>query len=347
MNHSHPAARGDLPVNRTIRSQNLRLLQSCFLLTGILRFCSLADYPQSLQSPPPLPGLAGQAAIYVKTELVALPVSVTDAHGSFVTGLSLRNIRVYEDKRQQKVTLFQAGDTPVTVGLVVDHSRSMGPKLAEVAAAVSSFAQSSNSQDEMFVVDFNDDVSVELLDGKAFTNDPKLLAKAVFSVRARGRTALYDAVAEGILHLQLGHCDRKALVIVSDGGDNASQQKFSQVLARAQQSQVLIYSIGLIGDTGEVDPVVLRRLSKATGGIAYFPDRVHSVTTISEQIARDLREQYTLGFVPEIADKAHSFRKIEVKVVAPGRGKIRVRTRSGYFAAEEKSSPVRAAGGVK
>ncbi len=252
---------------------------------------------------------------------------------------------MYEDGQLQSITMFEQRDAPVSVGLIVDHSRSMGSKLSEVAAAVSSFARSSNPQDEMFVVDFNDDVTVELMGGKAFTNDPQELAIAVSSVRARGRTALYDAVAEGLLHIQLGHCDRKALVIVSDGGDNASRQKFSQVLALAQQSQVLIYSIGLIGDDGEVAPGVLRRLSKVTGGTAYFPDRTNSVTSISEQIARDLREQYTLGFAPGKKNQARSFRKIEVKVAAPGRGKLLVQTRSGYYSAEEKSPPSQAAKG--
>lgn len=334
-------------MNSTIHSQWSPHSPSCMLLACILLFFSHAAYPQSLPSPLPLPRVVGQSTISVKTELVALPVRVTDASGSFVSGLSLQNFRVYEDMRLQKVILFQEGDAPVTVGLIVDHSRSMGPKLAEVAAAVSSFAQSSNPQDEMFVVDFNDDVTVELLHGKAFTNDPKELALAVHSVRARGRTALYDAMAEGLLHLQLGHCERKALIIISDGGDNASKQKLSQILARAQQSQVLIYAIGLIGDTEEVNPAVLRRLSKATGGVAYFPDGAHSVTSISTQIARDLREQYTLGFSPENANKAHSFRKIAVKVTAPGHGKIHVRTRSGYLAAEENSSPAEAAKGSK
>ena len=334
-------------MNFTIRSQSLRLFRCCILLVGILVFCSPADHPQTLQSPPNLPGAPSQSTISVKTELVALPVSVTDANGSFVSGLSPQDFRVYEDGRLQKVIVFQQGDTPVTVGLIVDHSRSMGPKLAEVAAAVSAFARSSNPQDEMFVVDFNDDVSVELLGGKPFTNDAKELEKAVAAVSARGQTALYDAVAEGLIHLQLGHCDRKALIIVSDGGDNASHQKFSQVLASAQQSQVLIYSIGLIGETEEVDPAVLRRLSKATGGIAYFPNSTNTVTNISTQIARDLREQYTLGFAPEKTNKTRSFRKIEVKVAAPGRGKVRVRTRSGYFAADEKSSPVHAAQDAK
>jgi len=283
----------------------------------------------------------------VQTELVVLPVSVADSKGNAVLGLSEQNFRVYEDGRLQKIAMFQQGDTPVTVGLIVDHSRSMGSQLAEVADAVSSFARSGNPRDEMFVVDFNGDVSVELLNGKAFTDDPKELAKAVFSVRARGRTALYDAVAEGLLHLQLGHYERKALIIVSDGGDNASVRTFPQVLGLAQKSQVVIYSIGLISDDGEVNPGVLRRFSKATGGIAYLPDRNNSVTSISTQIARDLREQYTIGFAPEKANDARAFRKIEVKVSAPDKGKLRARTRTGYSSAEDTISSTAAAKSAK
>jgi VWFA-related protein len=274
--------------------------------------------------------------------LVVLPVSVTDANGNFISGLSAQDFRVYEDGRLQKVTSFQEGDTPVTVGLIVDHSRSMGPKLPEVAAAVSAFAQSSNPQDEMFVVDFNDDVSVELMDGKAFTNDSKELARAVSSVQARGRTALYDAVAEGLTHLQLGHWDKRALIIVSDGGDNASQQKYSQVLALAQRSQVVVYSVGLVdADEDEENPDVLRRLSKNTGGVAFFPMSLESVADISKRIARDLREQYTLGFVPEKTDTKDSFRKIVVKIDAPGHGKLHVRTRPGYFRSEQQEAPAK------
>jgi VWFA-related protein len=276
----------------------------------------------------------------VKTELVPLPVSVTDATGNVVVGLKLEDFRVYEDGRPQDISLFQDGDNPVSVGLIVDHSRSMGPKLSSVAAAVSAFARSSNPQDEMFVVDFNDDVTVELMNGKAFTNDPSELAKAVRAVAARGRTALYDAVAEGLVHLQLAHWEKKALIIVSDGGDNASQQKFSQVLARARHSQVMIYSIGLIGADEEEDPKILRRLSKETGGEAYFPSSTENVTDVSMRIARDLRQQYTLGFVPTKSEKSDSFRKLDVKVTAPGRGKIHVRTRPGYFVGSEKQSIV-------
>jgi Ca-activated chloride channel homolog len=302
----------------------------------VLCVCAAAAHsqPRLPQSESIAPPPAGQSVISTKTEFVALPVSVTDAHGNFIPGLTGRSFRVYEDGRPQNVTMFQQQDTPVAVGLIVDHSRSMGSELPAVAAAVSSFAQSSNARDEMFVVDFNDTVSVELMDGKAFTNQATELAKAIVSVRARGRTALYDAITEGLVHLQLGHSGRKALIVVSDGGDNASRQKFSQVLALAQQSQAIIYSIGLVGDTAEADPAALQRLSKATGGVAYFPDAGNTVTAISDRIARDLREQYLLGFAPEHAKKPRAFRKIEVKVSAPGYGKVRVRTRSGYFATE-------------
>jgi VWFA-related protein len=193
----------------------------------------------------------------------------------------------------------------------------------------------------MFVVDFNDDVSVELLNGKPFTNSARELEKAVSAVSARGRTALYDAVAEGLLHLELGQWDKKALIIVSDGGDNASQQKFSQVLALAQRSQVVIYCIGLVDAMEEEDPGVLRRLSKETGGISFFPTTSQGVAESSQRIARDLREQYTLGFIPESASNTDALRRIRVEVTAPGHGRVHVRTRPGYFRSEQKQPPVK------
>jgi Ca-activated chloride channel homolog len=280
----------------------------------------------------------GPSPLVAKTELVVLPVSVTDSDGNFVSGLSSRSFRVYDNGRLQQVTAFREGDTPVTVGLIVDHSRSMGPNLSKVAEAISTFARTSNPQDEMFVVDFNDDVSVELLDGKPFTNDPHELAKAIFAIRARGRTALYDAVAEGLLHVQLGQWDKKALIIVSDGGDNASRQKYSGILALARRSQVLIYSLALSDGDGEENPDALRGLSKATGGLAFFPTSMQGVAEISGKIARELREQYTLGFVPEGTGSSDSFRQLTVKVAAPGHGKLRVRARPGYFRPEQQHS---------
>jgi Ca-activated chloride channel family protein len=281
---------------------------------------------------------SSQSPIVAKTELVVLPANVTDGSGNFIAGLGIQDFHVYEDGRLQKIVSFQDGNNPVTVGLVVDHSRSMGPKLSGVVAAVSAFAQSSNPLDQMFVVDFNDDVSVELLNGKAFTNNAHELEKAVSAVRARGRTALYDAVAEGLIHLKLGRWDKKALIIVSDGGDNASQQKFSQVLALARQSQAVIYSVGLVDSDEEENPGILQRLSKDTGGIAFFPSSSEGVADVSQKIARDLREQYTLGFIPEATGASDSMRRIKVEVAAPGHGKIRVRTRSGYSRADQNQA---------
>ena len=185
-------------MNFNIPSPRLGQFQTFLLLAGMMFCWSPAAFPQSLQSPGSLPAGHNQSTISVKTELVVLPVRVTDSNGTFISGLSLQNFRVYEDGRLQKITFFQQEDAPVSVGLVVDHSRSMGPKLPEVAAAVSAFAQSSNPQDEMFVVDFSDAVSIEPLGGKPFTNDSNELEKAVAGVSARGRTALYDAVAEGL-----------------------------------------------------------------------------------------------------------------------------------------------------
>lgn len=309
----------------------------------LLSICSVV-VPGSCPALPSTPAKV-QAKITVTSALVVLPVKVTDDKGMFVDGLKAENFRVFEDGRPQNVALFRDEDTPVTVGLIVDHSRSMGPKLPGVIAAVRTFAHSSNPEDEMFVVDFNENVSVELLEGKAFTSDAAELEKAVSAVSARGQTALYDAVIEGLTHIELGHHDNKALIIVSDGGDNASRSKFSEMLALARRSHVMIYSIGLVDDSGEEEnPKILEKLSKATGGITFLTSRGHEVTEISKQIARDLREQYTLGYVPPPRTGRDSFRKIGVEVSAPGGVKVHVRTRPGYFPNGQKTQASMAAG---
>lgn len=285
-------------------------------------------------------GAGAQSSISVTTELVVLPVSVTDSKGTFVSGLGINNFRVLEDGTPQKITLFADEDNPVTVGLIVDHSRSMGPKLPGVAEAVFMFAHSSDPEDEMFVVDFSDRVSVERFGGKDFTSDPKELEEAVAAVTASGRTALYDAIIQGLDQLRRGRRDKKALVIVSDGGDNASGNKFGDVLDLARRSHAVIYAIGLVGDRSEEEnPEVLKKLCRETGGIAFFPRPDEPVPEISKRIARDLREQYTLGYAPDKKAKTEAFRKIAVEVSAPGRGKMHVRTRAGYSPEPEKGPP--------
>jgi VWFA-related protein len=197
----------------------------------------------------------------------------------------------------------------------------------------------------MFVVDFSDSVSVELLGGKPFTSDARILERAVSAVSTRGQTALYDAVAEGLKHLELGKLEKKALIVVSDGGDNASRHKYSDVLTLARQAHEVIYSIGLVGSSEEENPRALERLCKETGGIAFFPRAGQSISDIAKTIARDLREQYTLGYAPAKEISGSSFRKIAVRVDVPDRGRLHVRTRTGYSAPTGKPSPPQPGGG--
>ncbi len=312
---------------------------------ALLLFATGATLAQRFTLPSSAAVAAAQAKITSTTTLVVLPVNVTDAKGAFVSGLKPQNFKIFEDSRLQGITLFKEEDTPVTVGLIVDHSRSMGPKLSAVALAVNAFAHSSNPEDEMFVVDFNEKVSVELMRGKPFTHDAAELQQALSAVSAQGQTALYDAVSEGLLHVDLGQWDKKALIIVSDGGDNASHTTFSELLKLARQSRVVIYSIGLVDEAGEEEnPKVLTKLSTATGGIAFFTKRSDDAAKFIKQIARDLREQYTLGYVPPTKNSRDSFRKIVVRVSSPDARKLRVRTRPGYFPSQPKSESGKALG---
>ena len=343
-----PAPRESLFVIFNPRFRRRKLGNGHSSLAPFLFFASILGFCPSLTTER-LPASSDvQAKIEVSANLVLLPVSVTDARGAFVAGLKQQDFHVYEDRQLQELTVFEEGDTPVTVGLVVDHSRSMGPKLPDVVTAVSLFAHSSNPRDEMFVVDFNDDVLIELMKGKAFSNDPKELGEALTAITARGRTALYDAVSEGLNHMQYAHLGKKALILISDGGDNASHLKYSQVLDQARRSQTMIYAIGLVGaDDREENPGLLRRLCKDTGGIAYFPQEGESVAMISTEIARDLREQYTLGYAPQNLQRTDAFRKIDVKVTTQGHGRLRVRTRPGYSLAAEKPPPAELGSGTK
>src|SRR5208283_1439572 len=225
ISNSRPASREGPFVTLTPYSRKHHLRNGHLFLAPFLFLLGLIGFsPSHLTQHSPAP-VDSQTKIDLSVNLVLLPVNVTDAHGTSIAGLKSDDFRVLEDGQLQKITVFDEGNNPVTVGLVVDHSRSMGPKLAGVVAAVSSFAHSINPQDEMFVVDFNDDVSIELMNGKAFSSNPKDLEEALDAVSARGRTALYDAVSEGLHHLQYGRWGKRALIIISDGGDNASHLK--------------------------------------------------------------------------------------------------------------------------
>jgi Ca-activated chloride channel family protein len=292
---------------------------------------ALIGPPPAIAADPPAQQTTEPRVLSSRTELVAVPVSVTDHQGNFVAGLTIRNFQIFDDGQPQTIEFFEQQDTPITVGLLIDHSGSMGPKLPAVAAAIADFARSSNPQDEMFFVDFSDTVFMQLFDGQSFTSDAAQLERAVTSVSARGRTALYDAVAQGIAHLRLGKWNKRALILVSDGGDNASHYNFAQVLQLARGSHAVIYAIGLVSESGqEENPDILRRLCRDTGGLAFFPGPRGSIAAISGEIARDLRSQYILAFVPPKRSGAGTFHKLTVKVTAHGHGKLSIRARAGY-----------------
>jgi VWFA-related protein len=264
--------------------------------------------------------------------MVVLPVSVTDARGQSVAGLTSEQFRVYDDGRLQPIALFRAGEVPLTVGLIVDYSTSMRPKRDAAHAAIEAFARSGRQDDEMFVVGFSDRAEVQSFPGgKLFTSDPAELAAALTRGTPGGTTALYDAVAKGLRHLPAGRSDRKALVVVTDGGDNASRLKYEQVRDLARASEAVIYGIGLTGaELQEENPNNLKRLCRDSGGIAYFPEATADIERMIMDIARDLRTQYTIGFTPAPPRGGQTFRKVKVSVTSPSGAKLSVRTRAGY-----------------
>lgn len=274
-----------------------------------------------------------QAVISVQTELVAVPVTVTDAHGRPVRGLTQDNFRVFDDGRLQPIAVFHHGDVPVTIGVIVDRSQSMRTKAGALAEAVSSLVGASRPGDELFAVGFNDRVSFALPADRPFTSDARELEVALAAIRAEGRTALYDGVVAGLLHLERGRSGTRALVVVSDGGDNASRHTYDRLMNLARRSDAVIYAIGLMGTSEaeeEEDAGLLRRLCRDTGGVAYFPRTATEIAGMSGRVAQDIRDQYVLGFVPATPTGARAFRKIDVRVTAAGEGRLRVRARAGY-----------------
>jgi len=288
-----------------------------------------APAPAEAQGPHPY-------QISVNVDFVVLNATVRDGKGRFAADLSEQDFQVYEDGARQTIRLFRHEDIPVTVGLVVDHSGSMRPKLADVIAAARTFVQSSSPDDQMFVVNFNEKVALGLPDNLPFSNRPEDLGSAIANAPTTGRTALYDAVFEARKHLQTGSREKKVLIVISDGGDNASRHSQAEVLKMAEQSTTLVYTIGIFDESDpDRNPDVLRRLAGVTGGEAFFPSEYGEVVAICERIARDIRNQYTIGYLSTSAARPGAFLSIRVAAGAAGHGKLSVRARSGYRAGGE------------
>ena len=274
--------------------------------------------------------------ISVDVPLVVLRATVTDRQGSIVTNLDEQDFEVYENGVPQHIQIFKNEDIPVAVGLIVDHSSSMAPKLAEVTAGARAFVRSSNRNDEIFVVNFNEIATLGLPATTRFTDSSAELERAILTEHTRGQTALYDAIAMGLEQLQTASPDKKVLIVVSDGGDNASQRKLDEVMKLGEQSSAVIYTVGIFDkDDPDQNPGVLHRLARATGGEAFLPGQIGEVVAICERIARDIRHQYTFGYVPSNPARDGSYRAIRVLARTKGQGKLSVRTRTGYIAGGE------------
>jgi VWFA-related protein len=272
------------------------------------------------------------------TELVVLPVVVSERHGSYVSDLPRDRFAVYDNGRRMSIEFFSHEDSPVTIGLIIDASSSMRTKIGEVTAAALALARSSNPDDELFALRFNDDVRDAVgRNGFLRAGDSDGLTTALSSIRPEGRTALYDALIAGLDRLDEGRRARKALVLISDGGDNASAAKLDTVLQRARKSNAAIYTIGLFdADDPDRNPRLLKSLARETGGERFLPSSAGPLITACQHIAREIRAGYTIGYAPPVRDG--SFHHVRVQIEPADPRHLDVRTRPGYFAAGPSSS---------
>ena len=263
--------------------------------------------------------------------LVLLDVSVRNSRGRYVSGLTRNDFQVTEDGRPQQITQFGSIDTPVTVGLVVDDSGSMRSKRPQVVLAGLAFAKESNPQDEFFVVNFNNHVVPGLPDRIAFTDSLQKLRAALYYGQPTGQTALYDAIAYSLKHLELSRQDKRTLIVVSDGGDNVSRTSLPELMTFIEASRATIYAIGLFDPEDEDrNPNVLRKLAKVSGGEFFQPISLNDILPVFHKICADIRNRYSVGYVPVDIGTKRVVRSVRVTAVGKDHRKLVVRTRTAY-----------------
>jgi len=277
------------------------------------------------------------------TRLVVLHASVTDRKGKLITNLNRDAFKVYENGQPQQVKIFRREDVPVSLGIIIDDSGSMMTKRSRVEAAAVAMVRESNPQDEVFIVNFNDDAYLDV----PFTSDQRKMEQGLARIDSRGGTAMRDAINMSLDYIRSeAKKDKKVLMVITDGNDNASSVSLEKVVTRSNQSDTLVYAIGLFTDEERHEAVKARRalneLTAATGGLAFYPKEVNEVQALAVEIARDIRSQYTIAYTPSIQALDGSYRQIKVTVNAPG--KPVVRTRSGYYATPDSTSARRTAG---
>lgn len=284
----------------------------------------------------PRPGAAQdpQPTFRAESELVVLHVSVRDRGGRYVTGLTRDDFVVIDNGRPQSIEMFSADEVPASVAVLVDNSNSMRPNREQVITAAVEFARHSHPLDEIFVLTFNDQVRHAWGPTRAGETDPGRFASAMSqAIVAHGMTAIYDGLTAGLQRLSAATHTRQVLIVVSDGGDNASRASRDDTLARVHQSDAVVYSVILTDPLmRDGNPRLMRRLAQATGGEAFHPRRSDAIDDAFARIARDIRSAYTLGYAPTTTAAADDRRHtVRVYVRMKDGRQIRVRTRDGYF----------------
>ncbi len=274
--------------------------------------------------------------VIVNTDLITLTVTVTDTYGRYVSGLSQKAFTILDEKQPQEITFFSDDDSPVSVGVIFDVSGSMsGDKIRSAREALAKFIQTSHHSDEYFLIAFNSRAQL-LLDK---TRDGNSVLDKLTFVQTRNNTALYDACYLGVEKVQRGAHPKRALLLISDGQDNNSRYTFNELRRLLKESDVVLYGIGILSGSdagsalGMEGQGILDELASVSGGKAFFPRSAVEMDDIFEQIALELRHQYSIGYKPSNFSNDGKWRKIKVKVTPPrGLPRLFVRAKEGYYA---------------
>ena len=274
-------------------------------------------------------------ALKAETDLTLVNVTVTDPYGRLVTGLEQENFRVFEDSTEQEILTFSSEDVPVSIGVIFDMSGSMTDKIEKSRLAAVQFFRTANPQDEFFLVNFNDRAHLV----SPFTTSVDELQNRLMFTAAHGMTALFDGIYLGLSQMRRAHNTKKALLIISDGGDNHSRYTETDIRKYVQEADVQIYAIGLYepdgGPTPEEreGPALLQNMTQMTGGRTFAVHSLDELPDIATKISMELRNQYVIGYRPSNHAQDGKWRKIKVKLRPPkGLPPLNVYSRTGYFA---------------
>lgn len=349
---------GRIPTQRHPLAQASTIVKTVLFLCLMLSLPALGQNPS--QSPPPGPpvstpqspsiapddkgsqdaqGEAGQFVFKKKVEEVILHAVVVDQQNDLVSNVAQTDFRVFEDGKPQEITSFHQEKVPVALGILIDNSGSMRPKREAVNRAALNLARSSDPQDEIFIVNFGEESYLD----QDFTNDLGKLQAALGKVETRGSTALYDTIVASAAHMKQGAgLQKRILLVVTDGDDNASQESLEETMQQLQKKDSpVVYMIALLNPAKRTSSTIraLQEISQNTGGTAYFPTDVQEVDSITRNIASAIRSQYVIGYKSSSTATGHVYHAIQVDAYDSNHRKLRVRTRSGYYSDSVGGTP--------